>query len=231
MKVAILGGTGDQGLGLAMRFAMNEANEVIIGSRKEEKAIEAAKEAMERLSTVQSKDTKNISINAMTNLDAAKEADVVLLSLPFEYTISTLKDLKDALKGKIVVSLMVPLASAFGDKPTRVITCPQGSVAEMVQAYLPESTVVSGFHNVCHKCLCDLENPINCDVLIAGDDKEANKTVVELANTINGVNGIDCGKLEISRYIEQITPLLVQLNIKYKAKGTGLRITGLEGKL
>ncbi|MCS3921579.1 NADPH-dependent F420 reductase [Methanococcus voltae PS] len=227
MKVAILGGTGDQGLGLAMRFAMNENNKVIIGSRKEEKAMEAAKEAMQRLDTLKSI-TSKITINAMTNLDAAKEADVVILSLPFEYTISTLKDLKEVLEGKIVVSLMVPLASAFGDKPTRVITCPQGSVAEMVQAYLPRSTIVSGFHNVCHKCLCDLENPIDCDVLIAGDDKEANKIVVELANTINGVRGIDCGKLEISRYIEQITPLLVQLNIKYKAKGTGLRITGLD---
>ncbi|ABR54769.1 NADPH-dependent F420 reductase [Methanococcus vannielii SB] len=221
MKIAILGGTGDQGFGLALRFSKN--HEILIGSRKAEKAVEASENALKILSE------KKISttIKGLTNSEASKLADVVIVSLPFEYTISTLKELKEELKGKIVVSIGVPLATAIGDKPTRVITCPQGSVAELIQEILPESKVVSGFQNICSKCLEDLDCEVNCDVLIAGNDVEAKKTVISLANEIPGIRGIDAGKLEISKFIEQITPLLIQLNIKYKLKGAGIQITGL----
>jgi hypothetical protein len=92
---------------------------------------------------------------------------------------------------------------------------------------LPESKVVSGFQNICSKCLEDLDCEVACDVLIAGNDNDAKKVIVELASEIPGVRGIDAGKLEISKFIEQITPLLIQLNIKYKLKGAGIHITGL----
>jgi NADPH-dependent F420 reductase len=222
MKIAILGGTGDQGFGLALRLAKN--NKIIIGSRKKEKAEEAAKRAKEIL--------KQRGIEAdiigLENKDAAKEGDVVILSIPYEHTLSTIKQLKEELKGKIVVSIGVPLATAIGDKPTRLLFPPDGSVAEMVQNVLKDSKVVSAFQNVCHAVLEDLDNPVDCDILVCGNDEEAKKVVMDLANQIEGVRAIDCGNLEKSRIIEAITPLLIGLNIKYKSKGTGIRITNLE---
>lgn len=222
MKIAILGGTGDQGFGLALRLAKN--NKIKIGSRKKEKAEEAAKRAKEIL--------KQRGIEAdiigLENKDAAKEGDVVILSIPYEHTLSTIKQLKEELKGKIVVSIGVPLATAIGDKPTRLLFPPDGSVAEMVQNVLKDSKVVSAFQNVCHAVLEDLDNPVDCDILVCGNDEEAKKVVIDLANQIEGVRAIDCGNLEKSRIIEAITPLLIALNIKYKSKGTGIRITNLE---
>ncbi len=222
MKISILGGTGDQGFGLALRLAKN--NKIIIGSRKKEKAEEAAKRAKEILKQRGIK----ADIVGLENKDAAKEGDVVILSLPYEYTLSTIKQLKEELKGKIVVSIGVPLATAIGDKPTRLLFPPDGSVAEMIQKALPESKVVSAFQNVCHAVLEDLDNPVDCDILVCGNDEEAKKVVINLANQIEGVRAIDCGNLEKSRIIEAITPLLIALNIKYKSKGTGIRITNLD---
>jgi hypothetical protein len=226
MKIAILGGTGDQGFGLALRFAKN--HDIIIGSRKKEKAEEASSRAKEILL---SKGISYKNIIGMDNKEASKEGDVVILSLPYQHTLSTLKDIKEDLTNKIVVSIGVPLATAIGDKPTRVSLPPQGSVAEMVQEYLKdlnELKVVSAFHNVCSKELEDLDHPVDCDILVCGDDIESKKVVMSLAEEIDGVRVIDCGKLELSRYIEQITPLLIGLNIKYKLKGSGIRITGLK---
>lgn len=129
MKIAILGGTGDQGFGLALRLAKN--NKIIIGSRKKEKAEEAAKKAKEIL--------KQRGIEAdiigLENKDAAKEGDVVILSLPYEYTLSTIKQLKEELKGKIVVSIGVPLATAIGDKPTRLLFPQMGQLLKWFKMY------------------------------------------------------------------------------------------------
>lgn len=224
MKISILGGTGDQGFGLALRFAKN--HDIIIGSRKKEKAEDASNRAKEILS---SKGMDYKSIIGMDNKESSKEGDVIILSLPYQHTLSTLKDLKEDLSNKIVVSIGVPLATAIGDKPTRVVLPPQGSVAEMVQDYLKDSKVVSAFQNVCSKELEDLEHPVDCDILICGNDIESKKVIISLAEEIDGVKAIDCGNLELSRYIEQITPLLIGLNIKYKLKGSGIRITGLKG--
>jgi NADPH-dependent F420 reductase len=221
MKIAILGGTGEQGFGLALRFAKN--HEVIIGSRKKEKAEDAA----EKVKSILKERGIDANVTGLENKDAAKEGDVVILSLPYEYTISTIKDLKDVLDGKIVVSIGVPLATTIGDKATRPLLPPQGSVAEMVQEKLKNSKVVSAFQNVSSKALEDLDNPVECDVLVCGDDEEAKKVVMELAEEIEGVRAIDCGELEMSRIIEQITPLLIKLNIKHKLKGAGIRITGI----
>ena len=223
MKIAILGGTGDQGFGLSLRFAKN--HDIIIGSRKKEKAEDASNRAKEILL---SKGINYKNITGMDNKEASKEGDVVILSLPYQHILSTLKDIKEDLTNKIVVSIGVPLATAIGDKPTRVALPPQGSVAEMVQEYLKDSKVVSAFHNVCSKELEDIGHAVVCDILVCGDDVESKKIIMSLAEEIDGVRAIDCGKLELSRYIEQITPLLIGLNIKYKLKGSGIRITGLK---
>ncbi|HIP84998.1 MAG TPA: NADPH-dependent F420 reductase [Methanothermococcus okinawensis] len=222
MKIAIIGGTGDQGFGLALRLAKNY--QVIIGSRRREKAQESAGRIREILS---SKGIPYRDVIGMENREASREGDIVILSIPFQYTLPTIIDLREELKGKVVVSIGVPLASAVGDKPTRVVLPPQGSVAQMVQEYLKDSKVVSAFHNVSAKVLESIEEPVDCDILVCGDDEESKRKVIEVINSIEGCRGIDCGDLEMSRYVEQITPLLISLNIKYKLKGSGIRITGL----
>ena len=223
MKIAILGGTGDQGFGLALRLA--KKYEIIIGSRKREKAEESAENIKKILS---SKGIPYRDVVGMENREASQEGDIVILSIPYQHTLSTIKDLKEELKGKIVVSIGVPLAGVIGDKPTRVVLPPQGSVAQMVQEYLKDSKVVSAFQNVSAKVLESIDEPVDCDILVCGDDEESKGKVIEVINSIEGCRGIDCGGLEMSRYVEQITPILIGLNIKYKLKGSGIRITGLK---
>jgi len=223
MKISILGGTGDQGFGLALRFAKN--HDIIIGSRKKEKAEEAVENIKKILS---SKGIEYKNIIGLDNRMASKEGEVIIISLPYQHILSTLANIREELKNKIVVSIGVPLATAIGDKPTRVIIPPQGSVAEMIRDYLKESKVVSAFQNVCSKELECIENPVDCDILVCGDDEESKKVIINLIKDMEGgCIGIDCGSLEMSRYVEQITPLLIGLNIKYKLKGSGIRITGL----
>ena len=223
MKIAILGGTGEQGFGLALRLA--KSYEIIIGSRRREKAEESAESIKKILS---SKGIPYKGVVGMENREASREGDIVILSIPYEYILSTVRDLRGELRGKIVVSIGVPLADVIGDKPTRVVLPPQGSVAEMVQEYLKDSKVVSAFQNVSAKVLESIDEPVECDILVCGDDEESKRKVIEVVNSIEGCRGIDCGGLEMSRYIEQITPILIGLNIKYKLKGSGIRITGLK---
>ena len=223
MKIAILGGTGEQGFGLALRLA--KSYEIIIGSRRREKAEESAESIKKILS---SKGIPCKGVVGMENREASREGDIVILSIPYEYILSTVRDLREELRGKIVVSIGVPLADVIGDKPTRVVLPPQGSVAEMVQEYLKDSKVVSAFQNVSAKVLESIDEPVDCDILVCGDDEESKGKVIEVINSIEGCRGIDCGGLEMSRYIEQITPILIGLNIKYKLKGSGIRITGLK---
>jgi len=222
VKVAILGGTGEQGFGLALRLAKNY--KVIIGSRRREKAQEAAERIKEILS---SKGIPYRDVVGMENREASREGEIVILSIPYQHILPTVGDLKEELKGKVVVSIGVPLASVIGDKPTRVVLPPQGSVAQMVQEYLKDSKVVSAFQNVSAKVLECIEEPVDCDILVCGDDEEAKRKVIEMVESIEGCRGIDCGNLEMSRYVEQITPILIGLNIRYRLKGSGIRITGL----
>ncbi|ENN96798.1 NADPH-dependent F420 reductase [Methanocaldococcus villosus KIN24-T80] len=220
MKIAILGGTGDQGFGLALRLAKD--NEIIIGSRKKEKAEAAAEKAREILKS------KNIlaEIKGLENKDAAKEGEIVIISIPYEHILSTIKELKDELKGKIVVSIAVPLATAIGDNPTRLLYPPDGSVAEMIQKVLKDSKVVSAFQNISAKILSDLDSEIECDILVCGDYEDAKKVVIDLINKM-GARAIDCGNLEKSRIIEGITALLIAINKKYKIDRAGIKITGI----
>ena len=222
LKIAIIGGTGDQGLGLALRFAQS-GEQVLVGSRdikKAENAVILIKNMLNK------KDLPNVS--AMTNEEATTNADIIILTVPLQAQMITLKSIKDHIKGKIFVDATVPLEGCIGGKPTRFVDLWEGSAAERSSAFLgKEARVVSAFSNISAASLTNIKHSVECDCLISGDDPEANKPVMELAEKIPGVRAIECGPLENARIVEKITPLLINLNIRNRIKLAGIRITGL----
>ena len=205
MKVSIIGGTGPQGLGIAERLAIAGV-EVIVGSRKEEKALDVVAKAKEDLS-----DYDLSKMCGMANEDAAREG------------------IKEFCKDKIVMDATVPLETVIGGKPFRFIDLMEGSAAERTASIL-EGTgakVICAFCNISNSHLANIPEEIDCDCLIAGDDGDAKAVATEIIDKIPGIRTIDCGILEKSRIIEKITPLLIGLNIKYKSHYGGLRITGI----
>jgi NADPH-dependent F420 reductase len=220
--IAILGGTGEQGLGLAYRFAA-AGRPVRIGSRKPERALAAAEEVKARIAAA--------DVAGLENAEATRAAagGIVVLSVPFEHTAPTLKGIRDALApGTVVVSMAVPLATAIGDIAARVVGVFQGSCAEMCRELAPEGIdVVSAFQNVsAHRLLAHGE-PVECDVVVSGPPK-ARERVEALCRDIPGVRPINGGPLYNARYVEQWTAFLIGLNVRYKVPaGTGFRITGL----
>jgi NADPH-dependent F420 reductase len=218
--IAILGGTGDQGLGLALRFA-KAGRPVVIGSRKLERALSAAAEVA---SLVPGADVVGLS-----NEDATRRAEIVILSVPFEFTAATVKSLREVLvPGQVLVSMAVPLATAIGDGSVRTLGIWQGSAAEMVQALAPKGIpVVSAFQNVSAHRLRDLDHPVECDVVVSGQ-KAARQRVIELCALVPGLRGLDGGVLANARIVEDLTALLIGLNIRLKVpEGLGIRLTGL----
>ncbi len=220
--VAILGGTGDQGLGLAYRFAA-AGRPVRIGSRKEQRALAAVEEITGKL--------PDADLAGFENAAATRAAagGIVILSVPFEHTVSTTKSIREALApDTVLVSMGVPLATSIGDVAGRVVGVSQGSCAELVAALAPEGIeVVSAFQNVSAQRLLALDEPVECDVIISGA-KSARERVQALCADIPGTRAIDGGPLYNARYVEQLTALMIGLNIRYKVReGTGLRITGL----
>lgn len=215
MKIAILGGTGEQGPGLALRWA-RAGEEVIIGSRQREKGERVAAELNQELGTALIRGTDNVS--------AAAAADVAVLTVPYAAHVSTLQTVKEQLKGKIFVDVSVPLDP---DNPRRVIMPPAGSATEEAQHVLgPEVHVVGALQNVSAHLLRDLHATLDCDVLVCGGSKAARATVMHLIEKL-GTRAIDAGPLEAARLIEPITALLIRLNIRHKVHSAGIRITGL----
>lgn len=219
-KIAIIGGTGDLGFGLALRWAQ-VGREIIIGSRKEEKALKATEEIKKTLGD-------GVNVRGMDNVEAAKNAEIIVLSVPFQFLVPTMRQIRDALQeGDIIISVIVPLAVEIGGfSPTQVVTPWQGSAAELIQSLAPPGVqVVSAFQNMSAYRLQDIENPVDCDAIISGR-KSARKEVMELAELIPGVRGIDGGILDYARLVEPITALLIGLNIRYKNReGIGIRFT------
>jgi len=222
LKIAIIGGTGDQGLGLALRFAQS-GEHVLVGSRD----IKKAKNAVILIKNMlNKKDLSNVS--AMTNEEATTNADIIILTVPLQAQMITIKSIKDHIQGKIFVDATVPLEGCIGGKPTRFVDLWEGSAAERSAAFLgKEARVVSAFSNISAASLTNINHNVECDCLISGDDPEANKPVMELAEKIPGVRAIECGPLENARIVEKITPLLINLNIRNRIKLAGIRITGL----
>jgi 8-hydroxy-5-deazaflavin:NADPH oxidoreductase len=220
--IAILGGTGDQGLGLALRFCA-AGRAVAIGSRTLERATAAAAQVREQVSGAR--------VEGLENGDATARAQIVILSVPFEHTAGTLKAIRDRLSpGQIVVSMGVPLASSVGDAASRTIGVWQGSCAELVEALVPEGVhVVSAFQNVSAHRLQALPEPVECDVVVSGA-KDPRARVIELCSLVPGLRGLDGGPLSNARIVESITALLIGLNIRYRvSEGIGVRFTGVPG--
>jgi NADPH-dependent F420 reductase len=218
--IAILGGTGDQGLGLALRFA-KAGRPVVIGSRKLERALSAAAEVATLV--------PGADVVGLSNEDATRRAEIVILSVPFEFTAATVKSLREVLApGQVLVSMAVPLATAIGDGAVRTLGIWQGSAAEMVQALAPKGIpVVSAFQNVSAHRLRDLDHPVACDVVVSGQ-KAARQRVIELCALVPGLRGLDGGVLANARIVEDLTALLIGLNIRLKVpEGLGIRLTGL----
>ena len=209
-------------LGIAKRFAI-EGVEVIVGSRKEEKALTIVEETIEELKEY------DLNIVGMANEDAAKEGDILILTVPLAAQKPTLEGIKEFCKDKIVLDATVPLETAIGGKPFRFIDLMEGSAAERTEKILSGTgaKVICAFCNISNSHLANIPNDIDCDCLIAGNDNEAKEIAIELINKITGIQAIDCGILEKSRIIEKITPLLIGLNIKYRSHYGGLRITGI----
>lgn len=218
--IAILGGTGDQGLGLALRFA-KAGRTVVIGSRVPERAEAAAVEVAGAVA--------GAKVSGFGNPEATARAEVVILSVPFEHTAATLKSIRDSLRpGQIVVSMGVPLAAAIGDGAVRTLGVWQGSCAELVASLTPAGVhVVSAFQNVSAHRLRELEHPVECDVVVSGAP-EPRKAVMALCALVPGLRAVDGGPLANARIVESVTALLIGLNIRYRIPaGIGLRFTGL----
>jgi len=218
--IAILGGTGDQGLGLALRFA-KAGRRVVIGSRKAEKAEQAVLEVKAAV--------PGADVVGFENAEATAQTSMIILSVPFEHTAGTVKSIKQALEpGDVVVSMTVPLATALGDGPTRTVGVWQGSAAEMVQSLVPAGVdVVSAFQNVGAHRLRELEHEVECDVVVSGK-KAARERVEPLCDLVPGLRAINGGPLSNAKIVEEITALLIGMNMRYKLpEGLGIRFTGL----
>ncbi|MCZ6782145.1 MAG: NADPH-dependent F420 reductase [Proteobacteria bacterium] len=219
--IAILGGTGDQGLGLALRFAV-AGRTVVIGSRQEAKARQAVKEVLEAV--------PGAAVSGYENAEATAKARTVILSVPFEHTAGTVKSIAEALReGQIVVSMGVPLATAIGDGAARTVGVWQGSCAELVAALVPKGVVVvSAFQNVSAHRLRELDQPVECDVIVSGP-KAAREKVMALCPLVPGLRAVDGGVLANARIVEALTALMIGLNVRHKVpKGLGIRFSGLD---
>jgi NADPH-dependent F420 reductase len=205
--LAILGGTGDQGRGLARQFA-RAGNRVIIGSRSAGRAAETAAE---------------LGVEGKANAAAAAAADIIIAAVPYEGHAELLAGLRDELRGKILVDCVNPLAfDAHGPYPVRV---PEGSAAEQAAAVLPDTTVVAAFHHVSAKLLQDPEiTSFDLDILVLGEDRAATDLVRALAARIPGMRGIYAGRLRNAGQVEAFTANLIAINRRYKAHA-GIRVT------
>ncbi len=213
--LAVLGGTGAEGSGLAFRWAY-AGYPVIVGSRTAEKAQAGAAE----LNALLGKDL----VRGMDNLSAATAAQIVILTVPYSAQKSTISDVAKVLEGKILVDVTVPLVPP---KVNRVTLPAEGSAVEAVQKMLGAGVkVVSAFQNVSAHHLKDLAHTVECDVLVTGDDIASREIVITLANAV-GLRGIHAGPLCNSVVAEALTSVLITINQRYKIPGAGIRITGL----
>lgn len=216
MKLAFVGGTGPEGLGLAMRFAA-AGHAVAIGSRSKERGEEGAAKVLEAVPAA--------SATGGDNAEVVQDADVVLLTFPYSGQQATLEALGSALDGKVVCNVVAPLEFRQGVGAV-ALDVPAGSALQEAIAQLPNARIVSAFQNMSAEKLMDLEKPIDADVLVCGRDAEAKAIVIGLAGEIAGVRGIDAGGPSQSRYVEMLTSLLINLNRKHKTQ-TSVKIAGL----
>ncbi len=216
--IAVIGGTGPAGSGLALRWAL-AGEQVIIGSRDVTRATETADAICNRIGT-------SAQVSGMENSAACAVSDLLVLTVPFEGQAALLKHLKPAIRAtSILIDATVPLAASVGGRASRTIGVWQGSAAQQTAELVPKGvSVVAAFQNVSADVL-NSDADVECDVIVCSDDPNATQVAMELASKIKCVRAIDGGKLENARIVEQITALLIGLNIRHKGHG-GIRITG-----
>jgi NADPH-dependent F420 reductase len=217
--IPIIGGTGALGAGLALRWAKAGAP-VVIGSRSPERAAEAAARVREAV--------PDAKAEGLQNEEAAKRGPVVFLTVPFRAQSENLNNLRAALQpGQILVDCTVPLAAAVSGKATRTLGVWQGSAAQQAEEMIPDGViVVSALHTVSAPILGDLDRDLDEDIPICGDRKADKARVARLIDLIPGLRAVNAGALETARIVEQLTPLLISINARYKTRA-GVRFTGL----
>jgi 8-hydroxy-5-deazaflavin:NADPH oxidoreductase len=218
--VCIIGGTGALGFGLAVRLG-RAGVPVVIGSRDGERAEQAAARARERVPSGE--------FTGLQNAVAVRGGEIVILSVPFRSQSETLTNLKHALEpDQLLVDATVPLAAAVSGKATRTLGVWQGSAAQQAQEMAPEGVrVLSAFHTVSAALLTDLDHTLDEDVLVCGDRRADKQRLIALVERIEGLRAVDCGPLEMARIVEQLTALLISINVRNKVQA-GIKITGLQ---
>ncbi len=217
--MTIVGATGALGFGLAMRLG-KEGVPIVIGSRDGARAQEAAERAAGLV--------PDGSFSGAENAEAVTQAELIILSVPFRSQSETLTNLKQALReGQLVVDATVPLAAAVGGKATRTLGVWQGSAAQQAEEMVPDGVrVISAFHTVSAALLTDLDHQLDEDVLICGDRRVDKDRLAALVELIPGLRPVNCGLLEMARIVEQLTPLIISINVRNKVRA-GIKITGL----
>lgn len=221
-KIAVLGGTGAEGSGLALRWA-RAGFHVIIGSRDPQRARAAA-------DRIRSEAGLEAKVEGLTNPEAAALARLVVLTVPFAAQLPTINGVRDQLvEGTVLIDVTVPLATAVGGRATRILGVWEGSAAEQAAGAVPRGvSVVAAFHHLSAHHLSDLSHSVDSDVLVCGDQREAKERVRGLVEAIPGTRYVDAGPLANARIVESMTALLIGLNIRYKVPGSAVRITGIE---
>ncbi len=220
MDIAVIGGTGDEGFGLALRLA-RAGHHVTIGSRSEERGAQAAEKARGLLGG-------DAALDGTANEAATAAAELVFVTVPYAGQADIYRSIAPHVPaGRVVVDTTTPLATAVGGRPWQVIRPWHGSAAEQAKALLPkEARLVAGFHTISAEPLQDLEHPMHGDVLLCGADADAKAQVGGLVGQIPDLRWVDAGDLSMARIIEPLTALMVSVNRKYKLKDTGVALTG-----
>lgn len=213
--IGFVGGTGPEGRGLALRFAM-AGESVAIGSRDAARARDAA-DSVNALAD-------GLSVGGGLNDEVAERADTVFIAVPYAGHRATLESLRERLDGKIVVDVVAPLAFKRGVASAAAVE--EGSAAEQARILLPNSRVVGAFHNLSAEELLEPDAVIDADVVVCADDADAKSEIMKLAETIRAVRAVDGGALANSRYVEQLTALLININRIYKAHSS-IKIVGI----
>ena len=217
--ISFIGGTGPEGRGLALRFAII-GEQIFLGSRDPQRGVAAATDVRALLP----QNYPATSVMGGANEQAAQMGDIVFIAVPYSAQKDTLTELEEHLRGKVIVNVVAPMVFVKGS--ARALPVEAGSAAEEARDLLPESSVIGAFHNLSAIDLLMPMQPLDCDVVVCGDDPEAKAKVMELAESIKGVRAVNGGALVNSRYVEHLTSLLININRIYKAHSS-IRITGI----
>lgn len=218
--ISFIGGTGPEGRGLALRFAII-GQQVFLGSRDPQRGVAAASDVRALLP----QNYPHTSVMGGANEQAARMGDIVFIAVPYSAQKDTLTELEPQLRGKVIVNVVAPLAFVKGS--AQALPVEAGSAAEEARDLLPESSVVGAFHNLSAIDLLMPMQGLDCDVVVCGDDPDAKAKVMALAESIKGVRAVNGGALVNSRYVEHLTSLLININRIYKAHSS-IRITGID---